>query len=104
MNILLTGSTGFIGKQLFKKLEETAHSIAAISRNQMPTGNNIKIIAGNINSNEKYQSEITQFDPDAVIHLAWEGIPDFSFEMCQYNLFNSINFFDLVFENTNCKK
>lgn len=104
MNILLTGGTGFIGKQLLQKLEKTAHSIAAISRNQMPTGNNIKIIAGNINSNEKCQSEITQFDPDAVIHLAWEMIPDFSFEMCQYNLFNSIKFFDLVFENTNFTK
>ena len=95
MNILLTGSTGFIGKQLLQKLEKTTHSIAAISRNQMPNGNNIKTITGNITSNEKCQSEITQFDPDAVIHLAWEMIPDFSFEMCQYNLFNSIKFFGL---------
>jgi len=104
MNILLTGGSGFIGKHILKKLECTTHRVLAISRNLESTGKNISIITGDINNIEQLKSEINQFETDTVIHLSWEGIPDFSAKMCQNNLFSSIQFFNWIFENTNCKQ
>ena len=64
MNILLTGAEGFIGKNLFKFLQDRAHNIIPIDRN---TGNNL------LSCNLKY-------DVDCVIHLAGlSGVRD-SFE------------------------
>ena len=50
------------------------------------------------------KEEIIDFQPDIIMHLAWEGIPDLSKIVCTENLYMAINFFDQVLDNTNCKK
>ena len=52
----------------------------------------------------KIKTKIIKFNPEIVIHLAWEGIPVLNYTNCYKNLKNSISFFDLIFRETLCKK
>ena len=104
MNVLVTGGSGFVGQYLMKELAGTSHNIAAIARNEIHKWDNVQVINGNLNGIKKFQEKINQFDPDVVIHLAWEGIPDYSVSISLKNLNNSINLFEFVLNNTSCKK
>ena len=76
MKILIAGATGFIGKELIKKLDEKGHEIIALTRNRETARFHIPI-----------HCEIQQWDPDnnplstnslkdidAVINLSGENI------------------------------
>jgi nucleoside-diphosphate-sugar epimerase len=104
MNVLVTGGSGFVGQYLMKELAGTSHNIAAIARNEIHKWDNVQVINGNLNGIKKFQEKINQFDPDVIIHLAWEGIPDYSESISRTNLFNSINFLEYILNNTSCKK
>ena len=43
-------------------------------------------------------------DVDVIIHLAWQGIPDYSQAVSRFNLNLSIEFLDFILDNTNCDK
>ena len=76
MKILVTGATGFIGKELVKKLDEKGHDIVVLTRNKETARFHIPIYC-----------EVHEWDPekkplptnslkdiDAVINLAGENI------------------------------
>jgi len=101
---LVTGGSGFIGQHLMKELAKTNYSVAIISRNEISKWSAVNTIEGNLNDLESIVKQVIDFQPEVIVHLAWQGIPDFSANMCQKNLSDSVRFFDWVFENTNCKK
>lgn len=81
MKVLVTGSTGFIGSHVVPILLERGLEVVATSRNEEKAKEADwynKVIYnpcdyGNENINFfKYFGE-----PDAIIHLAWEGLPDY---------------------------
>lgn len=104
MNILLTGGSGFIGKNLLSQLKLSSHKVLAISRSSNLSANNIFSHNVELSNIESLKYEIENFNPEIVIHLAWEGIPDFSLYMCQKNLVDSINFMEFIIKYTNCSK
>ena len=104
MNILVTGGNGFVGQHLMKELAGTSHHIATILRNEIHKWDNVQVINGSLNGIEKFQEKINQFDPDVIIHLAWEDIPDYSASISRGNLNNSTDLFDFIISNTNCRK
>ncbi len=81
MNILITGSTGFIGANLVPLLLAHRHTVTALVRNaeraaDMPWANQVRFIVWDIGQDiapvlEKIGA------PDAVIHLAWAGLPNY---------------------------
>ena len=80
MKILITGATGFIGTNLINTLNESDHEIIGIARNlsnpELIISKNIKLVKHNLNNDNKELFEKIEF-PDFLIHLAWEGIPDY---------------------------
>lgn len=104
MNVLITGASGFIGSHLIdNKLLET-HNIAIFSRKKPLKKNKVQLIEGDLANIDKSINKIKIFNPSVIVHLAWQGIPDFSIDMCNLNLNNSISFFNKIIENTDCKK
>lgn len=104
MNVLITGASGFIGSHLINEELLEKHNIAIFSRAKNLKHSKAKLIEGDLADVGKSIDKIKIFDPAIIVHLAWQGIPDFSMQMCSLNLNYSINFFDKIIENTDCKK
>lgn len=104
--ILITGATGFIGKNLTNKLLIMNHKIMIISRKEQDYFDNINLkwVRADLADINQYSKIIRDFSPEIVIHLYWEDIPLFSLENSMKNLNNSINFFNLIFSIGSCKK
>ena len=85
MNIIITGSSGFIGTNLTKNLLNYNYNLLTISRKKnIQTLNNHLFV--DLNNFSKKNKKIIDFNPDIVIHLAWQDLPDYSFKVQLFNL------------------
>jgi nucleoside-diphosphate-sugar epimerase len=91
MKIFVTGGTGFIGRHVIKELLKNQNEVLLLSRNL--DNHSDYSIKGNLNSIEKWIGKVRKFKPDVVIHMAWEGIPDFGITNSNYNKQLSVNLF-----------
>lgn len=82
--ILVTGSTGFIGNAVIRKLLQFGYEIIATSSNEINARKNkwfqeVKYIPFDLRS---FSSDLDYFTffhrPDYMIHLAWEGLPNYT--------------------------
>ena len=80
MKILVTGSTGFVGRHVVKKLLDNKHNVICITRDVkrlkiFDWADKVKIIKCDL------YKDIFNFNikgtPDALIHLAWSGLPNY---------------------------
>jgi len=82
VKILVTGATGFIGNNVIPQLLERGHSIVAVARNEtraatLPWYSNVNFIACDIHSGGTDLSIENFGRPEALIHLAWPGLPNY---------------------------
>lgn len=103
--ILVTGATGFIGSHLLVKLIDLNFEVMAIARKNGPDlGKNLSWLASDIASLDEIKDKIQKFRPEVVVHLAWQGIPDYSLETSQLNLDISRDFLTYLSQLNSCKK
>ncbi|MEK6938987.1 MAG: NAD(P)-dependent oxidoreductase [Nanoarchaeota archaeon] len=107
MRIFITGGTGFIGFHLVKILLEQNHELMILTRKDLSflkqlwgseAVERIHYVQSDINTVEKYRSEVINFNPELVYHLAWEGIPEYGPKMSKLNLENGLKIFSLAVE------
>ena len=55
---------------------------------------------GDLNNFSSVEKKIIEFQPDTVVHLAWQGIPDYSKHNSELNLDLSIKLFNFLFKKT----
>ena len=72
-NILLTGATGLVGKQLIPALQAKGYKISILSRNQI-TINNVEVYLWDVYKQTIDSNALKGID--TIIHLAGEGIAD----------------------------
>jgi UDP-glucose 4-epimerase len=106
MRVLVTGASGFIGLPVVRHLEQQGQTVLALSRTGTyeSSGSSVKWLKADLSSTETYQNAVQDFDPEAVVHLAWQGIPDFSFETSRNNLNQSLKLLSFVIGMDSCKK
>jgi nucleoside-diphosphate-sugar epimerase len=106
--ILVTGATGFVGTAVCKELlEQKQFDVLAFSRSGEDCDRGLEGISwcqADLNDPDSYYDAIKKFQPEAVLHLAWQDIPDFSLEKSMLNLKNSINLLSSVFSLGSCSK
>ena len=97
MKIFITGGTGFMGKNIVKRLA-IGNNLLLLTRNKndkflqkIKNNKKIQIITGDLKNIKKHKNTIMKFRPEVVIHLAWENIPDFSPEQSLKNLIYGVN-------------
>ena len=108
MKILVTGGSGFIGTTVIRQLVsiQTNVKILSLSLDDCISDTNIEGVERqccDLAEKKTYEHIIKEFKPDVIIHLAWQGIPDFSLEKCLININTAISFFSTVIV-TGCKK
>lgn len=85
MKIFITGGTGFIGKYVVEKLREDKN-------------NELFLLSKDLADIESWKKEVEDFRPDAAIHLAWEGLPDYSAETSIKNLKYGLDLMNMLAE------
>ena len=106
MRIVLTGGSGFIGSRLIEILTKSKkNELLILTRKKIKLNKNYKI--KQINTNLKYLhdvgSKIIKFNPEVLIHLAWDKIPNFNFTNSKMNEINSKRLISFFCKNTNTK-
>tara|TARA_Y200000002_G_scaffold131739_1_gene108533 strand:+ start:15656 stop:16558 length:903 start_codon:yes stop_codon:yes gene_type:complete len=105
MKILISGGSGFIGRNLLNYLNKNNMNIMLIGRNLDFLGkNNYKKKFLDLNDFNYDFREIKNFNPDIFLHLAWEGIPNYSEEFSKKNYLNTIRLTKMLVSQTSCYK
>lgn len=97
MRIIVTGATGFIGRHLVKKLLQNGHQVIAVARNlerakELEWYESVSFIQADLQLDSS--AVVEEMDgADALIHLAWPGLPNYqgSFHIFQ-NLKSDLTF------------
>ncbi|MBA3052132.1 NAD(P)-dependent oxidoreductase [bacterium] len=106
--IFITGASGFIGRNVVKTLLQSSNKLMFLAKDKKEqkilSVYDQKIVTGNLKDIKRFGKIIKLFNPNTCIHLAWEGIPDYSKEISKRNLDNSIKLVDFISNETNCSK
>ncbi len=81
MKILVTGATGFVGRHVVSELLIKGHNVVAVARNLdkakgMPWYEKVTFIPCDIHDPSLDPGK-TFGVPDAIVHLAWPGLPNY---------------------------
>jgi nucleoside-diphosphate-sugar epimerase len=96
MKTLITGASGFVGRQLIKELrQQTEHELFGISRHHQNSTQNLKWLKGDLND-FSFVKSLSALGFEKVFHLSWEGLPDRGKHFSQINLENSIKFLKTI--------
>jgi nucleoside-diphosphate-sugar epimerase len=105
MKILISGGSGFIGKNLVNYLIQNNYNVMLIGRNvDHISFTNLKKQTFDLNNLNNDYEEIIKYDPDVFIHLAWEGIPNYNEKFSKKNYLNTIRIIKDLLNYTNCSK
>ena len=103
MKTLVTGATGFVGNYVIQELLKNNHEVIASSIDaddkHFSWASDVQYIACNLNDEKKDYFRFFQ-KPDLLIHLSWEGLPNYQ-ELFHFerNLFKNYRFLKNIIEN-----
>jgi len=96
--ILISGASGFIGKQLLLYLKKENCDVLCISKNPIVLDDLHR--AKNISLDQLLRNrgslELDNFKPDTFLHLGWAGIPPYTAEELESNLEISLSLFKIA--------
>ena len=102
MRILITGGTGFIGRHLVPLMNQ--HQLMLIGKQKTSFDqSNLQYLNADLTVPEKWKKQVINFSPNACIHLAWSGLPDYSLSKCSKNFGINMQLLDLLIK-TECKR
>lgn len=80
MKVLLTGATGFLGSWVLEQLLDGGDTVAVLLRDGADTSRitacleRAQVIRGDLRDVAAFEPAVRAFAPDAVVHLAWDGV------------------------------
>lgn len=80
LRVVITGATGFIGSAVVRELISRNATVSIVRREQSDTWRlrdvleEVETIVGDLRNIETIAGQVHDFRPDAMIHLAWDGV------------------------------
>jgi ADP-L-glycero-D-manno-heptose 6-epimerase len=106
--ILITGATGFLGKEILSKLKNQSCKCLCISRKKNKNYKNVQWIRSDIanlnKNNNRILNKIIKFKPNILIFLSWDKIPNLNYKNSYNNLNKSLIFFNSISPIKSIKK
>ena len=103
MKIFVTGGSGFIGSHLIKELDRNQILVLTRERPVKSSSASVDWLVGDLDQTDLWKSRLIDFSPDVCVHLAWEGLPDYSKEISEKNVQLSTNLLSAL-QKTEVKK
>ena len=103
MRIFLTGATGFIGYHLVPLMKHHQLLLVGQHEENFSGAANLKFIKNDLKNFDRWKEEVEEFSPEACIHLAWSGLPDYSLSRCTENFDISIQLLGFL-THIGCKR
>lgn len=96
MRVFLTGATGFLGSRVLSLFE--GHELLCLMRNSQHVSkiSHARPLLGELAQPHRWKAEVERFSPQWCVHLAWEGLPDYSLPRCRANLDASIRLIETL--------
>ncbi len=104
MRLLVTGGTGFLGKNLINVLRSDAKLLIISRKYNKSHYKKINFIKSDFNISESNLKKIKKFNPEILIHLGWENIPNYTIKNSYKNLKDQKLFFKKIFKLKVLKK
>jgi UDP-glucose 4-epimerase len=106
MRVLVAGASGFIGAALCDALIKGGHEILGLRRSNFKDlpqkKERFKWVIYKFG--DSLPDEVIRFAPEIIINLAWNGIPNFSYQICIENLNDQLAFIEETKKLTSVKK
>jgi nucleoside-diphosphate-sugar epimerase len=104
VKILVTGITGFIGQRLLPQMSST-DQVFVVCRNPLSgLPANVSVVVGDLNEPAELFEKLKVIRPDVCINLAWQGIPNYGFDISRVNLDQSAVLWRHLVEECGCSK
>lgn len=99
-NYIITGISGYIGRNLAKELLDKGHTVFGFSRSNATVHfdtnkKNLKLVQGSISDINRYINLFNDIQFEAIFHLAWEGVNGLSKNNFKVQLNNFKNTLEL---------
>src|SRR5687767_5920238 len=80
MRVFITGASGFLGSYVASQAVDSGATVAVLARPESdlwrvdPLLDRLEIISGSLDDEASYGPALVAFEPDVVVHLAWNGV------------------------------
>lgn len=95
MRILVTGANGFIGKAVCARLIRAGHFVYALGSAEKPAAMCDMYLQCDLGNSERLNGILTGKQVDCCIHLAWTGLPDYTYENSWISAQNSLKLLEV---------